>query len=335
MPAICPKCQTALQLEQIPFRKDVRMNCTTCNAPLIISLNASLESEPSSQATPSTGLNVKKILTAVQGDASNEMIREVLTSGGYEVVASGDPELLFKQLEAEQPAIIIIDVGLPQILGFQIAGMIKKRGSLKDIGVILLASVHDTAQYKREPDSLYGADDYIERHHIQDQLLGKISKILRGERKPPPAPEPVVAPSPPPPLPIEPQKAKTMEQAMSIEHVFENMLQEERNTSAEKAAAQELNKPIVEASLVGDPASHEAAKRLARIIISDIALYNQKAVEDGVRNGTFYELLADDIEEGKKLYESRVPAEVAQATHYYKDQIEDFIKHKKSEQQKG
>jgi hypothetical protein len=86
--------------------------------------------------------------------------------------------------------------------------------------------------------------------------------------------------------------------------------------------------------MVGDPTAHEAAKRLARIIMSDIALYNQRAIDEGVRNDTMYDLLKDEIEEGKKLYESRVPAEIASSTDYYREAIDEFIRKRKSDMQK-
>ena len=47
-----------------------------------------------------------------------------------------------------------------------------------------------------------------------------------------------------------------------------------------------------------DPEAVEKARRFARIIVSDIALYNQEAVIEGLKNGTFYDLLRKDIEEG-------------------------------------
>jgi hypothetical protein len=54
------------------------------------------------------------------------------------------------------------------------------------------------------------------------------------------------------------------------------------------------------------PEAQEKARRLARIIVSDIALYNQELVEEGIRTGRFYELLEGEIAEGRRLYVERV-----------------------------
>ena len=77
------------------------------------------------------------------------------------------------------------------------------------------------------------------------------------------------------------------------------------------------------------PPEHEKAMRFARIIISDIALYNQKAVENGIRNNKFYEVLKAEIEEGRKLYEERVPPDIASAKNYFNETLEEFIKNKR------
>jgi hypothetical protein len=73
------------------------------------------------------------------------------------------------------------------------------------------------------------------------------------------------------------------------------------------------------------------ARRLARIIVSDIILYNQARVEDGVRNGTFYKLLNDDIVEGTALYQRRVSEEIRSCTSYLEEAFEELIAKKKLE----
>jgi hypothetical protein len=206
-----------------------------------------------------------------------------------------------------------------------------------------LASIHDKTRYKREPESLYGADDYIERHHIQDELLSKIQKVLtangstiRAGESPAESGAPIKpsAPSGKSASMGSPQKTNTPARAVSIEQAFDDMLEEGRKPAPRPALSQDLDKTQAIPRRVEDPSAHEAAKRLARIIISDIALYNQRAIEDGIRDGTMYDLLRDEIEEGKKLYESRVPAEIASSTDYYREAIDEFIRKRKSDMQK-
>jgi DNA-binding response OmpR family regulator len=296
----------------------------------------------SSNVPGRTGLSPiheKKVLAIVEGEASNEMIGEVLSTAGFELVIGHGGQDIMSMVEKERPAIVIVDVGLPNILGFEIASLIKKRTDLSDTGVILLASIHDKTRYKREPESLYGADDYIERHHIQDELLSKIQKVLSAngstiraaESGTPVKPQ---SPSGKSASAVPPKKTGTPERAPSIEQAFDDMVEEGRKRAPGPSRSQDLEKTQAIPRMVGDPSAHEAAKRLARIIMSDIALYNQRAIDEGVRNGTMVDLLRDEIEEGKKLYESRIPGEIASSTDYYREAIDEFIRKRKNEMQK-
>lgn len=76
---------------------------------------------------------------------------------------------------------------------------------------------------------------------------------------------------------------------------------------------------------------HEKAKRLARLIVSDIVLYNQAAVDEGVKTNRFAELLAHDIREARTLYAQRVPEEIRKGTSYLDEAFTDLISRKKKE----
>ena len=76
--------------------------------------------------------------------------------------------------------------------------------------------------------------------------------------------------------------------------------------------ADEMNSKILQAETEETSADAsfevpEKARRLARNIVSDIALYNQSKVEEGVQDGTFFELLAKEIGEGRRLFKERFP----------------------------
>jgi hypothetical protein len=73
-----------------------------------------------------------------------------------------------------------------------------------------------------------------------------------------------------------------------------------------------------------DPAQ-EAALRLARIIVSDIALYNAKKVDEGVLKGTFFDVLRHEIEEGRRLFEERLPPELASGADLFQQTLEQFV----------
>ncbi len=61
-------------------------------------------------------------------------------------------------------------------------------------------------------------------------------------------------------------------------------------------------------SLIENP---EQARRLARAIISDVAIYNREKVEQGIKDDTIFQLLENELEEGRQHYLSRVAPDPA------------------------
>jgi len=75
-------------------------------------------------------------------------------------------------------------------------------------------------------------------------------------------------------------------------------------------------------SLITDP---EAAKRLARTIISDITLYNKEKVLEGLENDNLFEVLRNELDQGRRVYESRVSPEVLKSSNFYDLAIVDIM----------
>ena len=70
-----------------------------------------------------------------------------------------------------------------------------------------------------------------------------------------------------------------------------------------------------------DQKAHDDAKRFARLVVSEIKLYNEAKVTEGRRNKDIYERLKDDIERGRQMYSERVPPPVREVTNYFYDEL--------------
>ncbi len=67
--------------------------------------------------------------------------------------------------------------------------------------------------------------------------------------------------------------------------------------------------------------AHEDAKRFARLVVSEIKLYNESKVNEGRRHKDLYERLKEDIERGRQMYSDRVPSHVRESTTYFFDEL--------------
>lgn len=74
----------------------------------------------------------------------------------------------------------------------------------------------------------------------------------------------------------------------------------------------------------------EKAVRLARAIASDIALYNEEKIKQGIEGDNFYDSLSAELDEGRELYQSRVSPTIVQGTNFYDRAIVDIIIRSKS-----
>lgn len=70
--------------------------------------------------------------------------------------------------------------------------------------------------------------------------------------------------------------------------------------------------------------SEEAARRLARAIASDLSLYNEDKIVEGVQADTLFTTIADEIEEGRALFKSRVSPDLY-AKNFYDRAIIDIL----------
>ena len=70
--------------------------------------------------------------------------------------------------------------------------------------------------------------------------------------------------------------------------------------------------------------TEEAARRLARAIASDLSLYNEEKIVVGVTGDNLFAVLADEIEEGRALFKSRVASELY-AKNFYDRAIIDIL----------
>lgn len=72
-------------------------------------------------------------------------------------------------------------------------------------------------------------------------------------------------------------------------------------------------------------ASPEAAARLARTILSDIALYNKEKIKQGIKNDNLFEVLEKELKEGEDLYKSRVDPELLKKTNFFNKAVVDIL----------
>ncbi|PLX72166.1 MAG: histidine kinase [Desulfuromonas sp.] len=275
----CPSCSAQYRLNEDKFAgKQVTLKCVKCQKVFAVHVPH--------PATASASINV---LVAHSDPALCGAIQEILNKADIGSQTCFDGPSALDAMQARPPQVAIVDVALPGLYAFEVVERIRSVAGLEQVKIILLSSVYNKMAYKRRPASLYGADAYIEKHHLPDSLVATINRLLTGAE-----------PAPVGDLETNREERVESEAQTPDQEIEERRFSTELNSEIQKAETEETS--AAEACEMT-----QKAHRLARNIVSDIALYNQQKVEQGVQEGSFFELLDDEITEGQKLFRERFP----------------------------
>ncbi len=289
MVVVCPKCKIRLKVDEGKLKVEgSRFKCPKCSTFLLVKKPV---------AVTKKAMDNNKVLISHSNPAVINEITSLLTKNGYQTITASDGiDAMIKAIK-ELPFLTIIEVSLPKIYGFEVCKRLKLRAETKEMKFMLVTSVYDKKRYKREPASLYDADEYIEDHQISELLTEKINKI-RG---------------------IKPEEKEKKLKKPPEEPVMEKIEQKAEVQIKPEAIT---GKPLFDEKI-------ERAKRLARTIMSDIYLYNTAKADESIRNNNFYSVFVAEIKEGLKLYENRISQEVRAQGDFFREAIENFIANKK------
>jgi hypothetical protein len=70
-----------------------------------------------------------------------------------------------------------------------------------------------------------------------------------------------------------------------------------------------------------DAKKHDEARRFARLLVSEIKLYNESKVDQGRRNKDIYERLKEDIDRSRQMYDERIGEDVRKSSNYFYDEL--------------
>ena len=95
---------------------------------------------------------------------------------GYEVITALDGEQALEKARAEKPDLIVLDIMMPKLDGYETCKMLKAEADTKDIPVILLSAKGRNVDQKIGFE--VGADDYITKPFSPRKLVERINAIL-------------------------------------------------------------------------------------------------------------------------------------------------------------
>lgn len=111
----------------------------------------------------------KRVLVADDSITTRTLVKTILEHEGYNVIVSSDGEKAWNLIKTEPLDVVVSDILMPKIDGFELTKRIKKDDKLKDIPVILVTSLESTEDKVRGMEA--GADAYIKKSAFDQRKL--------------------------------------------------------------------------------------------------------------------------------------------------------------------
>jgi CheY-like chemotaxis protein len=120
---------------------------------------------------------MKKILVAEDNPASSELIREVLSGRGYEIIEACDGRQALEKIEETQPDLVLLDIQLPILDGFAVLSQLRQNPRFANLCVVAVTA--NVMKEDREKGLRAGFDAYIGKPIDAAALRLQVDQLLR------------------------------------------------------------------------------------------------------------------------------------------------------------
>ncbi len=122
-------------------------------------------------------------LTILMADDEQDLHRIVeaaLGGRGYRILNAYDGDEALETAIVEQPDMVILDVMMPGLNGWELARYFRSKAQFKDIGILILTGIGQTLNEMTAP--LYGADVYLDKPFEIDDLVAAVEEVIEKAR---------------------------------------------------------------------------------------------------------------------------------------------------------
>ena len=120
----------------------------------------------------------KKILIADDNENIRDALTYLLEDEGYELLLAKDGADTLRKVRERKPDILLLDIMMPEINGYDVCRTIKNDPDLKSIYVIMLTAKGQVAEQERGKE--VGADEYIVKPFSPMEILARVKSLLQN-----------------------------------------------------------------------------------------------------------------------------------------------------------
>ncbi len=118
-----------------------------------------------------------KVMIIDDNGTNVKLMELILQKAGFKTDAILNPKYAFDVIKDSQPCLILLDINMPEINGFQLCKMLKKDNATKDIPIIFVSAMNDTKYIAG--GLAMGAIDYITKPIKPEEVVARVSVQLQ------------------------------------------------------------------------------------------------------------------------------------------------------------
>lgn len=123
----------------------------------------------------------KRIFVADDQGEVLSMLQDLLVAKGFEVKISKDPKEMVKLIKIFQPHLILLDLLMPDLDGFEICQILNNGPETQGIPIIIMSGLSDPVDIKKAYK--FGVVDYFTKPFALDAIIAKIEKAIANKEK--------------------------------------------------------------------------------------------------------------------------------------------------------
>ncbi len=122
-----------------------------------------------------------RILIAEDTPQAVELLEAYLEDTDFEVRVAGDGDETLRQVAAWKPDLILLDVMMPRISGFEVCKRIRANPATHDIAVLMITALDQHSDIERAVEA--GTDDFLSKPIAKSELLKRVHALLAARGK--------------------------------------------------------------------------------------------------------------------------------------------------------
>jgi DNA-binding response OmpR family regulator len=121
-----------------------------------------------------------RILIAEDDQQSVELLEAYLADTGYEVRTAEDGEATLREAQQWKPDVILLDIMMPKISGFEVCKRLRGNPASRSIGILMVTALDQSSDVERAVEA--GTDDFLTKPINKTELLLRISSLLKSRQ---------------------------------------------------------------------------------------------------------------------------------------------------------